>query len=80
MLGSTVQSNEGCGSEYRKRVQTRWSGWRKVAGVICDRRVLAEMKGKLYKTVLRPAMLHGLETVALTRRQEMELEVAELRM
>ena len=51
-----------------------------MAGVICDRRVFAEMKAKLYKTVVRPAMLHGLETVALTRKQELELEVVELRM
>ena len=42
-------------------------------------RVPAKMKGKLYKTVVRPAMLYGLETVALTRKQEMELEVAGLR-
>ena len=47
-LGSAVQNNGNCGSECRKRVQT---GWRKVAGVICDRRVPVEIKGKLYKTV-----------------------------
>ena len=39
-----------------------------------------EMEGKLYKTVVRPATLYSLETVALTRKQEMELEVVELRM
>ena len=33
------------------------------------------MKGKVYKTVVRPAMLYGLEAVALTKRQEAELEV-----
>ena len=79
-LGSTVQSHGDCGSECRKRMQAGWSGWRKVAGVICDRRVPAEMKGKHYKTAVRPPVLYGLETVALTRKQEMELEVAELRM
>ena len=29
---------------------------------------------------VRPAMLYGLETVALTKRQEAEMEVAELKM
>ena len=29
---------------------------------------------------MRPALLYGLETVALTKRQEAELEVAELKM
>ncbi|XP_051793650.1 uncharacterized protein LOC127530564 [Acanthochromis polyacanthus] len=79
-LGSTVQSNGECGKEVKKRVQAGWNGWRKVSGVMCDRRVSAKMKGKVYKTVVRPAMLFGLETVSLRKRQEAELEVAELKM
>ena len=35
------------------------------------------MKGKVYKMVVRLAMLYGLETVALTKKQE---AVAELKM
>ena len=76
-LGSTVESNGDCGRECRKRVQ---AGWRKVAEVMCDRRVPREMNGRLYITAVRPAKLYGLETVVLTRKQEMELEVEELRM
>ena len=38
------------------------------------------MKGKMYKVAVRPAMLYGLESVALTKRQEAEMEVAELKM
>ena len=79
-LGSTVQSNGECGREVKKRVQAGWSGWRKVTGVICDRRISAKIKGKVYKTVVRPAMLYGMETVPLTKRQEAELEVTELKM
>ena len=41
-----------------------------MSGVICDRRVPARVKGKAY------TMLYGLETVALTKRQEAEMEVA----
>ena len=51
-----------------------------MSGVICDRRVPARVKGKVYKVPVRPAMLYGLETVALTKRQEAEMEVAELKM
>uniref|UniRef100_A0A3B3BTI6 ribonuclease H n=1 Tax=Oryzias melastigma TaxID=30732 RepID=A0A3B3BTI6_ORYME len=79
-LGSTVQSNGECGKEVKRRVQAGWNGWRKVSGVMCDRRVSAQMKGKVYKTVVRPAMLFGLETVGLKKRQEAELEVAEMKM
>ena len=68
------------GREVKKRVQAGWNGWRRMSGVICDRRVPARVKGKVYKVAVRPAMLYGLEIVALTKRQEAEMEVAELKM
>ncbi|KAK3534112.1 hypothetical protein QTP86_002221 [Hemibagrus guttatus] len=79
-FGSTVQSNGECGKEVKKRVQAGWNGWRKVSGVLCDQKISARIKGKVYRTVVRPAMLYGLETVSLRKRQESELEVAELKM
>ncbi|KAK3564737.1 hypothetical protein QTP86_024867 [Hemibagrus guttatus] len=79
-LGSTVHSNGECGKEIRKRVQAGWNGWRKVLGVLCDRKISARIKGKVFKTVVRLAMLYGLESVSLSKRQESELEVAELKM
>ena len=47
-LGSTVQSNGECGREVKKRVQAGWNGWRRMSGVICDRRVSDRVKGKVY--------------------------------
>ncbi|KAK3521119.1 hypothetical protein QTP86_001686 [Hemibagrus guttatus] len=76
-LGSTVQSNGECGKEVKKRVQAGWNGWRKVSGVLCDQKISARIKGKVYRTVVRPAMLYGLETVSLRKRQESELEECE---
>ena len=75
-LGSTVQSNGECGREVNMRVQAGWNGWRRMSGVICDRSVQARVKGKVYKVSVRPAMVYGLETVALTKRQEAEMKVA----
>ena len=37
-LGSTVQSNGESGRGVKKRVQAGWNGWRRMSGVICDRR------------------------------------------
>ena len=79
-LGSTVQRNGECGREVKKRVQAGWNGWRRMSGVICDRRVPARVKGKVYRVAVRPAMLYGLETMVLMKRQEAEMEVAELKM
>lgn len=36
-LGSTVHSNGECDREVERRVQAGWSGWWRVAGVICDK-------------------------------------------
>ena len=79
-LGSTVHQTGDCTKEVKKRIQAGWCSWRKVTGVLCDKRISAKVKGKIYKTVVRPAMLYGLETAALTKRHESEIEVAELRM
>ena len=64
----------------RRRIQAGWMSWRKVSGVLCDRKLSAKVKGKIYKSVVRPAMLYGMETVAVTERQMGKMEVAELKM
>ena len=79
-LGSTVQASGDCEREVKKRVQAGWNGWRRVSGVICDKRLPARVKGKMYSSVVRPAMMYGLETVAVTKIQVEEMEVAEMKM
>ena len=79
-LGSTVQKNGGCEREIKKRVQAGWNGWRRVSGVICDRRLPARVKEKVYNSMVRPSMVYGLETVAVTKKQVEEVEVAEMKM
>ena len=64
----------------RRRIQAGWMSWKKVSGVLCDRKLSARVKGKMYKSVLRPAMLYGMATVAVTERQVEKMEVAELKM
>ena len=78
-LGSTVSSDGRCEEEVR-RIQAGWMSWKNVSGVLCDRKLSAKVKGKMYKSVVRPAMLYGMETVAVTKRQVGKMEVAELKM
>ena len=68
-----------CEREVKRRVQAGWKEWRKVSGVICDRRLPARVKRKVYSSVVRPAMVYGLETVAVTKKQVEEMEVAEMK-
>ena len=77
-LRSTVQESGSCEREVKKRVQARWNGWRKVSGLICNRRLPARVKGKVYSLVVRPAMVYGYESVAVTKKQVEEMEVVEI--
>ena len=78
-LGSTVQKSGGYEREVKKRVQAGWNKWRRVSGVICNRRLPAGVKGKVCSSVVRPAMVYGLETVAVTKKQVEEMEVTEMK-
>ena len=46
------------------------NSWRKVTGILCDRKVLSSVKGKLLQTVIRPPKLYEIETVSVTKRKE----------
>lgn len=77
-LWSFVQSRE-CSREVKKSVQGGRSGWKRESGVICERRVPKSVKGKVHKTVARPAMLYGLEAVTLTKGQEADQRCCDFR-
>ena len=47
---------------------------------MCNRKLSAKIKGKMYRSVKRPAMLYETETVAMTEKQEGKMEMAELKM
>ena len=79
-LGSTVTGDGELDKEIVHRMQAGWMNWRKVSGVLCDRRISAKKKGMIYKSVVRPAMLYGSETWPMKKVQEKRLEVAEMRM
>ena len=77
-LDSTVSNNGKCEEEVRRRIQAGWISWKKVSGVLCDRKLSARVKSKMYKSVVGPTMFYGMETVAVTERQMGKMEVAEL--
>ena len=45
----------------------------RVSGVLCDRRMNVKIKGKVYRTVVRPALMYGAEAWALKKAQEKKL-------
>ena len=77
-LGSTVQEDGGEQREVASRISVGWNSWRKVSGVLCDKKIPPKTKGKIH-TIVRPAMLYGLETVVLTKCLLKKLEVTKMK-
>ena len=66
-------------TEVNKRTQCGWNNWRKMAGVLCDKRVPPHVMGKIHKMIVQPAMLYRTETVPATSSHVKKLEVTEMK-
>jgi hypothetical protein len=42
-------------------IKPGWIKWRQTSSVLCDKRIQWKLKGKFYRTIVRPAMLYGAE-------------------
>ena len=49
--------------------------WKRVntSGVLCERKMNVNIKGKVYRAVVRPALVYGVETLALKKTQKKEI-------
>ncbi|VDO99512.1 unnamed protein product [Heligmosomoides polygyrus] len=79
-LGSDLSEEGSVDQAVRGRINAAWLKWRESTGILCDRRCSRTLKGKLYRTVVRPALLYGSECWALGKAQERQLHAAEMRM
>ena len=79
-LGATLAENGDLDAEMTHRIQSGWKNWKRVLGILCDRRIRLRVKGKVYRTVVRPAMMYGAEMWPVKKAQEKKLDVAEIRM
>jgi hypothetical protein len=79
-LGSILQKNEDIDEDVNHIIKAGWLKWRQAFGVLCDPRVPLKLKGKFYRTAIRPAMLYRAECWHTKRRHVQQLSVAEMRM
>lgn len=62
------------------RIRCGWAKFNCCSGVLHDKRVRMRLKGKVYRTIIRPAIMYGSEHWALTDYMENRLSVAEMKM
>jgi len=79
-LGSVIHAQGENEENITARIAAAWKKWRELSGVLCDRRMPVAVKGKVYRTVVRPVLIYGSETWALKRREEERLERTEMKM
>ena len=78
-LGSMFDANGGAEKDLNNRVKIVWSNWRESTGVICDRNIPTQLKDKVYKTAIQPAMEHGAECWAVRKKEDRKLHTTEMR-
>ena len=49
-----------------------------ISGIICDRKMPVELKDKVFKTIIRPAMTHGSYCWDVKKKDERKLNWAEI--
>ena len=79
-LGTHVSEDGELDIEVNHRVQSGWNAFRRLSGILCDRKVNVKLKGKVYKTAVRPAMMYSCETWATKKKHERKMNVAEMKM
>jgi hypothetical protein len=79
-LGSLLQCNGDIDRDVKNRISAGWMKWRQVTGTICDARMPLRLKGKIYKTIIRPVVMYGSECWAAKVTDETRMHVTEMRM
>ena len=79
-LGSILQKNGELDGDLNHRIQAGWMKWKSASSVLCDRRMPLNLKGKFYRTAIRPAILYGTECWAVKHQHVHKMGVAEMRM
>ena len=79
-LGSLFTSERGSQADVNIIIRIGWMKWKEVSGVMCDRKMPVELKYKIFKTIIRPAMTYGSECWALKKKDENKLNSAKMRM
>jgi len=57
-LGSIIQQIGDIDEDINHRIKVSWQKWKYTSGVLCDKRVPLGLKGKVYRMVVRPAVLY----------------------
>ncbi|KAL6565931.1 hypothetical protein OROHE_004986 [Orobanche hederae] len=79
-LGSIIQKDGELDGDVAHRIKAGWLKWKSATWVLCDPDMPHRLKGKFYRTAIRPALLYGTECWAVKQCHVQKMNVAEMRM
>ena len=79
-LGSVIDKDGTIDKDVDLRVQAAWSSWRKLTGVLYDRKIPLRLKAKIYEAIIRPALTYGGECWAMKVTNKRKIATTEMRM
>ena len=79
-LGSEIDKDGTIDRDVDLRVRAAWSSWRKLTGVLYDRKIPLRLKAKVYEAIIRPAMTYGSECWAMKVTNKRKFAKTEMRM
>ena len=79
-LGSVIDKDGTIDNDVDLRVQAAWSRWRKLTGVLYDRKILLRLKAKVYETIIIPVLTYWSECWATKVTNKRKIATMELRM
>ena len=79
-LGSIITTTGEINTDVAHTIKAGWYKWRSASGVLCDKRIPTRLKGKFYRTAIRPAMLYGTKCWATKKQHVDKMSVAKMRM
>ena len=62
-----------------KRTQCGWNNWMNMSGILRQNIIPPHVEGNINNMIVQPAMLHGMETLPVTRSHVEKLEVTEMK-
>ena len=72
-LGSVIHAQGGSEEDIKARIAAAWKKCQELTGVLCERRMPIAVKGKVYRTMIRPVLIYGSEASTLRRHEEERL-------
>lgn len=79
-LGSILSEDTKCEDDLNHRVSVGWMKFQQNSAILCDRKMPAALKGKIYATVIRPALTYGTECWTTYESYKSKMRSTEMKM